>query len=437
MKLKIMTAFAVLGLVPTFVLCGHAAAAQELLTRDIAIARVVAAAPSLDAMRETVAASEAAIQQAGVKPNPFLSTGMEDFTGTGPFTELGRSEITFNYNQRFERGGKRRSRVRFAKTDKRIAIARWQIRRLDIIWQAEQAYIAVLVAQVNLDNLTEQAKIVANIHSAIKERMARGKDSELAGQNASLRLSRSRYKVAHADRQMNIAKRFLASLWQQPDAVYTVDSSPLFFLPSTLQAPSIDAATSGPDIQIWMLQHERSGNVVTLEKAKAVQDPTFNLGLRYLQGTSDVSIVAGVSIPLALYDTNSGNISKARAHVRKSQHDLLDAERVMERRILLQQNNRAAAYVQAKQMLTELIPEATQTTDLVLRRLKQGVASYLDVFAAQSLTAELQGQLTMELEQYQLAQAELNRLTGRYADENALTEDNASNVETLQDSEGN
>lgn len=266
--------------------------------------------------------------------------------------------------------------------------------------------------------------------------MARGKDSQLAVQNAQVRLSRAQIQVAQAKRALTDAKWSLASLWQQPGILFTVNSARLFDLPKNLKALDITAAENGPDLQYWKLQQDRSASLLMLEKAQAVQDPTVKVGVRYLQGTSDVAAVAGVSIPFALHDTNAGNISKAKAYRRKSQYDLLAAERQLERRILLQQNARAAAYVQAQQILNNLIPEARKTEDLVLQRLKQGVASYLDVFAAQALSAELQSQLITELEHYQLAQAELDRLTAKHTNDDAFSINSTAEDTYLQNGEG-
>lgn len=436
MTLKLTAAIAVFGIMPLCALSGNAAEAQEMLTREMAIARVIAAAPALDAQRENIKASQASIQQAEVKPNPSLTTDLENFTGTGPYRDLGSSEFTFAYNQRFERGGKRQYRIQAAEKDKQIAIAQWHINRLDIALETERLYIAALVAQAKLDNAIEQTKIFASIFDVLKERMERGKSSNLAVQNARVQLLRSQNKLGQSERELDIAKRSLSSLWHQPDAIFTIDARALFILPQSLKAPNLGAIEGGPDISLWKRRQEHSASAVALERANAIQDPTFKVGLRYMQGTRDVAAVAGASIPFALYDTNSGNINRAKAHLKKSQYDLLVAERRIERHIFLLQNKRAAAFVQANQILNDLVPQAETTKALVLTRLQQGAASYLDVFSAQALAAEFQEQLTAELEEYQLAQAEINRLTASYVSDNILTDNHTATDKMIQDGEG-
>ena len=436
MKSILLTALVAVGLAHVTAPGSRAGDTIPVLTREMAIDRVVAATPALDALRENINARTSTIRQAGVKPNPLLSTELENFTGTGPFTGLGRSEFTVAYNQRFERGGKRRSRVQLATNEKQIAIAQLQINRLDIIRETERAYIGVLAAQAKLENAEEQVTVFESIHDAINVRMARGKDSKFAVQNARMHLLRAQNRVTQAEQSVTNAKQSLSSLWQQTDTMFSVTVSSFFALPDHLIAPALTAAQSGPDLALWKLRQERSKSTVALEKANAVQDPTVKVGLRYLQGTSDVAAIVGVSIPFALYDTNSGNIGKAKANHKKSQYELSEAERQLERRILMQQNNRAAAYVQARQIFHNLIPEAEETKKLVLERLKRGVASYLDVFTTQTLAAEFKGQLLAELEQYHLAQIELDRLTARHGLDDTISDENSATDKISQNGEG-
>jgi len=436
MKYILLTALAAVGFAHISVQKSFADEDSSILTREIAIARAIDVAPGLDALRESVKAQSSAMRQAGVKPNPLLSTEVENFTGTGPFTGLGRSEITFTYNQRFERGGKRQSRMQVAGKEKQIAITQLQIQRLDIIRRTEQAFVGVLVAQAKLENAVEQHKVFENIHSAIKIRNDRGKDSKLAVQNARMRLLQAQNQMVQSEQSLAGAKQALASLWQQPDAKFSVESSVLFALPPHIAASETSKAATSPDLTLWQLRKARSASTVALEKANAIQDPTVKIGLRYLQGTSDVAAIAGVSIPFAFHDTNSGNIGKAKANHRKSQFELAEAERQLERSILIQENKRVAAYVQAKQIISELIPETEQTKQMVLERLKRGAASYLDVFSAQSLAATIQEQLLQVLEQYHLAQVELDRLTARHGLDATIFSDDTANGNMPHDGEG-
>jgi len=433
MKLKFVAAIAALGLGPIASSYANQAYATEILTRDEAIARAIAAAPMLAASRETIAASRAGARQANIKPNPQLSAEFENFTGTGPFTGLGRSEVTFFYSQRLERGGKRRYRTKLADEEGRISVARWHINRLDIIWEAEQAYILALGAKAELKNLEKQARIVAEIERTIRVRVERGKDSKLAVQNARIRSLNAERRVTEAGQILAAAKLALASLWRKSGTDFRLDTSRLFDLPNFLQPADREQFLDGPDLQFWKLKQARTAANLTLEKARAVQDPTFTVGVRYLQNSSDVAAVAGVSIPFALHDTNKGNISKAKAQLNRSRFEFLEAERRLERRLVLQQKILTSSFAQVGQ-IREGLAETEKTKRLVLEQLEQGAVSYLDVFAVQTLAADFERQLIAELKRFQLAKAEIDRLTARRDVETVTADDGENNA--YNDSEG-
>ena len=174
MKYGIRTAVAVTSLWAVFALGEVNSIAEDTVSRTSAIERAVKAAVQLEASAEDIRAYNGAIKQAGYKPNPTLIASFEDFTGSGPFTGLGRTEATFSYSQKVERGGKRQARVALAQEQRRMAEVKWRIQRLDISRQAEETYIAVLVARAKWDVAKEQAAIATRIASTFEETCKKG-----------------------------------------------------------------------------------------------------------------------------------------------------------------------------------------------------------------------------------------------------------------------
>tara|TARA_R110002096_G_scaffold327314_1_gene521423 strand:- start:51421 stop:52701 length:1281 start_codon:yes stop_codon:yes gene_type:complete len=412
--------FAVAGLWSFLILSVGFGHAQEVLTREEALNRAVDAAFILDAQKQQIIVRGAEIKQASLKPNPFITADIEDFTGSGPYSGLGQSQISLRYNQLYERGDKRRYRRSIATQDREIARVEWRLARLNIMRQAEQAYIKILTAQLKLDSFNDQVKIFEQTLNTLEMHQSRGQTSSLTVQNARLQLLSARRQVSQFQLDLEVSKQELASLWENADVTFSIDARELNQLPEVLSLPEINTAEN-PDILFWKQQIKRSSESMSLEKAKSVQDITFNMGVRYLQGTQDVALVAGVSMPFALYDTNVNNVRKAGAAVNKSQIELMAAERLLKRQLLLQVQKRAAAFTQVRIINAELIPEAKQTEAIALQRLEQGIANYLDVYAAQSVVANFSAQLITELQQFHLAQSEINRLTAHYDDAKAVT----------------
>ncbi|WP_417464828.1 TolC family protein [Kordiimonas sp.] len=431
-----VAARAALGLYAGAALLTGPAEAELTLTRDEVIRRVLEASPTLEAARARVAEYEAAIEQADTRPNPTVGAELENFTGTGPFTGLDRTELTVTYAQQFERGNKRSLRTKLAREEARIGEGEWHIQRLDLIHAAEKAYVEVVAARTRLDQLTAQAAILKDIEGAIRARMEAGKDSELAVQNAHIRYLSAANLVAGAEQELMAAKVSLAGLWGAGATAFSVDGGQGFKLPTAL-VPMTEASVAGsPDLAIWDLREAALEASLSLEKAKSVQDPTVRVGVRYHQDTSDVAAVAGVSIPLALYDTNQGNIRRARAAVSRNMYERADRERTLIRQLGLAHARQRAAFTTARQ-LSGSLQAAEDAKALVLERMDKGAASYLDVFAAQSLVADIETQRIAALTQFHLAQADINRLTAIHSTDATMPAATMSGAEAQVGPEGN
>jgi len=426
MTFKYKAAVAVAGLWSVTALSGGLAYGAEPLSREEAIARALEAAPILEALQENITAANAGILQAGVKPNPQIGADIENFTGTGPFSELGRTELTVHYAQKYERGGKRDLRTRLAREDKKISIAEWHIRRLEVVRRVEAAYVAASAAKARLKNQHQQVAIFEQIEATIKKRVAAGRDPDLAAQNAYVRLLGAQGRADAAQLALEAAKLSLASLWQGAPDSFEIEGTRFGILPNAMTARTPDMVLEGPDLVLWQRKQERSKASLALEKARAVQDPTFKVGLRYHQNTSDVAAVAGISIPLAIHDTNRGNISRAKANVNRSRFEMMDVERQLGRQLMIAHAAQVGSFKQAR-LLERNLAAALEAKSLVMNRLDRGVASYLDVFAAQALAAEIEEQRIDALARFHSAQVTINRLTTKY-DNDALLPSEASDA---------
>lgn len=406
-------AFAAVGLLAGLALLG-APATAETLTKDAAIQRILDASPSLEAARARMAEMDAAITQVGVKPNPTIGAEIENFTGTGPFTGLDRTELTVTYAQQYERGNKRGLRTELAREEAGITEAEWHVRRLDLIHMAERAYVEAVAAKARVAALEAQLMILRDIETAIRKRVTAGKDSELAAQNSAIRTLNAENTLQEAKRQMETAKLALAALWGSDAAEFTLASTDMLALPVAVKAVNPDTVQDGPDMVVWYKKEAAQSAALRLEKAKAVQDPTVRVGLRYHQQTSDVAAVAGVTIPLAVHDTNKGNISRARAAVSRSRFEQMEVERQLSRRLMMAHNQQLTAFQSARKLDANW--RAAETAkQLVMDRMAKGAASYLDVFAAQSLLADIEMQQLDAVTRFHLAQADIDRLTATYS----------------------
>lgn len=112
------------------------------LTRATAVA--LRRNPELAAIGAEVRARDAAVVQAGLRPNPAMSGSVENVSGSAG-TRL--AETTAQLEQLLELGGKRSARVRLAGLNRELAYWDYQVRQNDVLRQVAEAYVELVTAQ--------------------------------------------------------------------------------------------------------------------------------------------------------------------------------------------------------------------------------------------------------------------------------------------------
>jgi hypothetical protein len=135
------------------------ALSQSTLSLDEALRQALAADPAAAGAAARLDASKAQARQADTRPNPGLGVEVENFTGSGRFSALGRTETTVSYQQTYERGGKRQARIALAQSEISLVQARAEVRRLDLAKAVQLAFVEVLAAQAQVAVAEEQLSI--------------------------------------------------------------------------------------------------------------------------------------------------------------------------------------------------------------------------------------------------------------------------------------
>ncbi len=292
----------------------------ETVTLEQAVAKASEATPLLSAGDAAIAAARAGRVQAGVRPNPSVTLQGENFVGTGPYNVLGQAEITATYNQPIERGGKRAARVAFAQQDINVAEASARIVRLNLAAAVQRAYIDVQIADYAARISGERLETEAQMQREALRRVRGYKDPLFVETRAAARVAQARLARDEAQARLANARNHLASFW--------AGSGGDLQLADKLTLPNSSAQTiAAADQALREAEIARARAGVVVEQSKAAQDYTLSGGARYLRGTGDVALVAGVTIPLGRFDRNQGNIERAQAE-RQRLEFLAEADRL-------------------------------------------------------------------------------------------------------------
>jgi outer membrane protein, heavy metal efflux system len=391
-----------------------APALAEPITLEQAVARAIGAAPQNAADAAAVDAARAARNQAGVRPNPTVTVEAENAVGTGPYSVLGQAEITGTYSQTIERGGRRQARVALAESDVGVAEAAGSVNRLAIAADVQRAFIDVLIADAQVQIATGRLDIERGLRTEAIRRVRGYRDPLFVETAANRRVLEAELAIEQVRSRRQAALTLLASYWGGDAADLQPQGELLAIAPDGSALAAADSVLAEAEL-------ERARAAIAYERTRATQDYTWSAGARYLRGTNDVALVAGITIPLGRYDRNEGNIARAEAERRRIEAQTEAGRQNRLRRLTNLIANAEAARLRAQRLVSEVYPLNTRTLAQVREGYNRGGFNFQNVQDAADAIIATQADWLTAVTEYRDLLTEIDRLTGRF-DAPQLTE---------------
>ena len=351
---------------------GPAASSQiipgEPLSLPVALAELRRVSPAIRAAGLEARALSAEADQAGRWLNPSLSLELENFSGSGPLSGFDQTESTFAIEQTFRLGGKRTLSERAARARQALASAECAV----ILREAEleaALLFAELVAATQLRALSEDsADLADDLAATVERRVDAGSAAppELARARADAAALRA--SVATAEANVDRLRYSLALLWGSADPIFASPKRAASqAVPAadtaSLSHPALDSA----DAAVRARDAERD-----LARSVAIPDVTLSAGFRRFEETGDEAFVAGVSVPLPLFDR--GRDAARAVSIRGEIASLNRA--ATEQRLLAQQRSavasRRAAQTRLDILTSDALPAAEEAYEAALRGYQVG-----------------------------------------------------------------
>ena len=383
------------------------AAFAKPITLDEAIAKAIEAAPSIRANEAAVAAAQAGRVQAGVRPNPTVTVEGENLVGSGPYNVFGQAEITGTYSQTIERGGKRDARVTYAERDIGVAEASSRVARLELVSAVQRAFLDVVIAGYVVEIAETGLGVEMEMQREALRRVRGYKDPLFVETSASARVTQAQLNLVEARARQAGAKAALAAFWNGQAEDIETEGEVMSGIPAARQLALADAELAQAEVA-------RASAAVSVEQTRTTQDYTLSGGARFLRGTNDVALVAGITIPLGRFDRNQGNIAKAQAE--KLRIELTaEAQRLDKLRRLASLGAEAdAARTRADAIVLEVYPQTTKALRQVREGYARGGFTFRDMQGAADAIIQAQAEWLDAVIRYRDLQTEIDRLTGRF-----------------------
>lgn len=399
-------------LVAALVLACHPALAQTAppaaLTLNQALLRALAADFALPAARARVRGAAAGVFQASRALNPSIGVELENFGGSGVYRGFRSPETTLYLQQTIELGDKRAARTGVARSELGATKARGTVRVLDLFREVEVAWIDVVAAMAQVRVAEDRFAIAQRLRDELARRAQAGRDPLYVQMRADAQLSLERIAVDQARATARIARANLAGYWRgSPE--YDVDLAAF-----EKTADAINGKVFNADVAVLEAERELAASRVGLERSRAVPDPAVRVGVRRFGDTNDTAIIAGVAIPLPLFDTNQGNINRAEAQRQAAALEVEAGRRTLRRELTRLQARLEANATEARRIQSEVVPQAEQAVQLIRDGLERGGFSYIEFVDAQRTLNDARLRRIEALRAFHLDNAMLARLTGRH-----------------------
>lgn len=370
--------------------------------------------PNLEVYKYEVGSLEKQKIQAGLIPNPEANFEAENFLGGKDLNGIKGSEFTLSASQLFELGGKRISRVNLSDKAINSAQGNYELIKLDLIAQVKSAFFELYQIHHRITLQEKFIQINEDILSTVSERVKAGRTSPAEESKVKVALINSRIELQRLQRSYLSAQTKLNSLIGTTGRKL-VPSTDLF---DKLLAPPnkeniFDDLENIPSIKNLNNETNLRKAQLELEESHAVPDITAGLGVRYINELKTNSFVAGISMPLPIFNRNQGNIQAAQ--VRIQQMDAIIKARKLSVISSLNTafNNLLSAFNGSVQLKENILPESEKAYNITRQGYLQGRFAFIDLLDAQRTLFETQTQYLLELSDYYKSLAEIENITGK------------------------
>jgi len=272
-------------------------------------------APRITALDADVAQARGLAEQARARANPSINLYGENFAGDLRTNARDQQQTTFQIDQPIELGGKRAARIAAGDAGMAVAQARSREGRVAFATELARAYAAAEIADRRIALAEDEVEEATDVLKVSRALVAAGKEARLRQVQAETELHtmESDLEVARAQRVGALAR--LAAMAGSPRPYTALAESLIDRMDARPASGPVDPMQSAA-VKLAQAEREAAARAVTVQQRRATPDITAQLGVRQLRVANGPAIVAGVTIPLPVFDRNRGNIAAAQAELR-------------------------------------------------------------------------------------------------------------------------
>ena len=383
----------------------------SVLTLSDAIQNALEYSPRLKSAAADVEAAKGAENQAGYLPNPEIGFEVANVVGSGDFGGADSAEFTYSLTQTVEIGGKRSARRSAAKAARGAAGTALMAERLNIKRDVRIAYYDTLAKDEAVRLAVEQEQLAKDVLDTVSKQVQAAAEPEIQLSKAEVAYATSVIARERKEHELKIAKEKLAKILGASALESSLDHVHFFELraPDSIENYRANLARIPDMLRFSHIRMEKE-SLLDLERARAIPDLDFSLGVRDFKGSGDQAFVFSVSLPIPVFNQNRGNVARVRAEVTRTANDARQAKLILEQQLTESWEQWSTYYSEAQRLRAELLPSAEKAFELARVGFAKGRFSYHEVLDAQRTLFDARSQYYDSLRRYHIACANVERL---------------------------
>jgi len=357
------------------------------------------------AMREREALSGTKLQ-AATRPNPYVSTSIQD-------TRSATRQIYLQLNQEFELGNKRKARIDAADAFYSKADAELDSKQAEIHANVVLAYFEVLVAQERVKLAQSSVEVAESAFDVASKRVKAGKSSPVEQTKSAIAESSVKIELIQATTQLNNSRKRLSALWGDSAPRFERATGEVTIIPEVSHLEELQALIDdSPAVKIAKLEIIARNALTNIERSRAVPNITISAGVVNNQEVGLNQALFGLSIPIPVFDRNQGNVQEAVSRKFKAEDELVAIKNKIQTNLATQYERLSAARQSTLSLKNDILPNAQSAFDAANRGFSLGKFNFLDVLDAQRTLYQTKSQYINALLEAHQSIAEIERTLG-------------------------
>ena len=345
-----------------------------------------------------------------------MARSSENF-GNNAIQGFDSTAITIQLSQLIELGGKRAARTEATQLARDLAGWDYERERIKVLTETQRAYVEVLSTQGRAALSKQVVDLAEEVAAAAAKRVMAGKVSPVEETKAGVATASVRIELTRAERELEAARARLAASWGSTAprfkrALGVIEA--VFPIPSLEQL--MERLRQNPELARWATEIAERQAVIGLEETRAIPDLTASFGVRRFEEPGDDALVAGISVPLPLFNRNQGAILEAQRRLTKAEEERRAAEVRVATALSSAYQTLAGAHAEIIALKAQVLPGAQSAFEAASKGYRLGKFGLLDVLDAQRTLFGAKAQYLRALTDYHQSVAQVEGLIGERLD---------------------